>query len=351
MTSRPTPARQPRRSRRPPPARRARARSVGVIAIALLAGAAGVRSAGAASANPFGVMVGGGGLTMRSRVEVAKRLGVAYVRPWDLTLSDWGGFHQDTEAFQEAGFAIVLTVRNSGDRGPSGAPSKPPLDLARYEARLGSVLDKYKPALVSIEDEESSPSRFAGTPEQYAELLRAACAAAHARGVRCTNGGLPSKVVALLVAEQLRAQGQVDRADAFVERATSEAERRELRGPGGRERAARAVERGRALLAGYAGAKADFVNLHWDIPDAAAFEEAARHLSRATGLPVVSNELGQPTSDDDEVTAMLAAARRLGMPFVVWSSMDGNDRRGLQNPDGSLRGNGRAFAAFVRDSK
>ncbi len=321
-----------------------------IVLFLVIAGAAAART-GAAGANPFGVMVGGGGLTMRSRVEVAQNLGVSYVRPWDLTLSEWGGFHQDTEAFRDAGFGIVLTVRNSGERGPSGSPSKPPLDLQRYEARLASVLDKYQPELVAIEDEESSLSRFSGTPEQYAGMLRAACEAAHARRLRCTNGGLPGKVVALLVAEHLRSRGEADRADVFLGRATSESEQRELRAPGGRDRAARLVERAQALLGGYASAKADYVNLHWDVPDAAAFEEAARYLTRATGLPVVSNELGQPTSDEDDVRNLLAAVRRLDMPFAVWSSLDGADRRGLQNPDGSLRSNGRAFAAFLRDTR
>lgn len=306
----------------------------------------------AAPANPFGVMVGGSGLTLKSRIEVAHRLGVAYVRPWDLTLSEWGGFHKDLEAFQAEGFGIVITIRNTGDRGgPDTSPSKPPLDLANYARRLAEVLDKYKPALIAIEDEESSPAHFAGTPEQYAAMLATACEAAHARGVRCTNGGIPAKALALLVTDHYRAQDKDQLADDFFDRALSESERGEIRGPGGKEKTARSIEKGKALLGSYAKARADYVNVHWDEPDARAFEEAVAYVRAATGLPVVTNALATTSSDDDDVTELLAVTQKVGMPFVVWSSLDRGDRRALQNPDGALRAGGRAFARFVREGK
>lgn len=342
-----------RSSRAHPPSAVRRWFAAALGSAALLATAVAVCAAPPApTANPYGVMVGGSGLTLKSRIEVARKLGVAYVRPWDLTLSEWGGFHKDLEAFQAEGFGIVITIRNTGDRGgPDTSPSKPPLDLANYQRRLGEVLDKYRPALIAIEDEESSPARFAGTPEQYAAMLAAACEAAHARGVRCTNGGIPAKLLALLVTEHYRSQDKDQLADDFFDRALSESERGAIRGPGGKEKAAKAIEKGKQLLGGYAKARADYVNVHWDEPDAGAFEEAIAYARAATGLPVVTNALATTSSDDDDVTELLAVTRDAGMPFVVWSSLDRGDRRALQNPDGALRSSGRAFARFVREGR
>ncbi|MBK7974728.1 MAG: hypothetical protein IPK07_16100 [Deltaproteobacteria bacterium] len=330
---------------------------LGLVAIAVLVAAGTAPAAPPAAAptpapNPYGVMVGGSGLTLKSRLEVARKLGVAFVRPWDLTLSEWGGFHKDIEAFQAEGFGIVITIRNTGDRGgPDTSPSKPPLDLANYQRRLGEVLDKYQPSLIAIEDEESSATRFAGTPEQYAAMLAAACETAHTRGVRCTNGGIPAKVLALLVTEHYRAQDKDDLADDFFDRALSESERGAIRGPGGKEKTARAIDKGKQYLAGYSKARADYVNVHWDEPDASALEEAIAYVRAATGLPVVTNALATSSSDDDDVAALLAATRKAGMSLVVWASVDRGDRRALQNPDGALRSTGRAFARFVREGK
>lgn len=330
---------------------------LGLVAIAVFV-AAGAAPAAAPAAppapapNPYGVMVGGSGLTLKSRIEVARKLGVAFVRPWDLTLSEWGGFHKDLEAFQAEGFGIAITIRNTGDRGgPDTSPSKPPLDLANYARRLGEVLDKYKPALIAIEDEEASPAHFAGTPEQYVAMLATACETAHARGVRCTNGGIPAKLLALLVTEHYRAADKDQLADDFFRRALSESERGEIRGPGGKQKTAKAIEKGKALLGGYAKARADYVNVHWDEPEAKAFAEAVAYARAATGLPVVTNGLASTSSDDDDVSALLAVTRDAGMPLVVWSSLDRGDRRALQNPDGALRSTGRAFARFVREGK
>ena len=47
--------------------------------------------------NPIGVMLGGGGLRIDRRVALARELGAAYFRPWDVDTADWNGQSPDAE--------------------------------------------------------------------------------------------------------------------------------------------------------------------------------------------------------------------------------------------------------------
>ncbi len=69
---------------------------------------------------------------------------------------------------------------------------------------MRDIVRTLRPALLVVENlvvenEENSSLFYIGSPETYAEQLRAACRAAHQEGVPCTNGGLVSSLVALLV--------------------------------------------------------------------------------------------------------------------------------------------------------
>lgn len=101
----------------------------------------------------------------------------------------------------------------------------------------------------------------------------------------------------------------------------------------------------------------DYVNFHWYQNDAKAFGQIAEYLHRVTGKPVISNEVGSATTSPQTVTAILQEAVDLHMAYLNWFSGDitthGNNGdvqqvRALQNPDGSLRPTGDAFAAFVK---
>lgn len=145
-------------------------------------------------ANPFGVMLPSQLVRSPGGIEVAKTLGAVYYRPASIFLDQWNGTCMECDIAAGAGLQLVLTVRNSGP-----GPTVPPRDLAAYQSTLGQVLDRYRPALLVVENEENSALFFTGTPEEYAVLLAAACRVAHSKGVRCTNGGLVSTLVALLV--------------------------------------------------------------------------------------------------------------------------------------------------------
>jgi hypothetical protein len=88
------------------------------------------------------------------------------------------------------------------------------------------------------------------------------------------------------------------------------------------------IRKGQALLAAYRAAGADYVNFHWYIADPQALAEAVACLKAQTGLPVITNEIGQHTDDPHQTTAVMAKVVELGLPIAVWFNVDAPKARG-----------------------
>ena len=296
-------------------------------------------TAAPARENPFGLMLPSQLVRSSQGMAIAKGLGVVYFRPASIFLDEWNGSCPECDIGRDAGLQLVLTVRNDGRR----QASSPPDDLAAYRRVLGQVLDAYRPAVLVVENEENSALFYTGTPADYAAELEAACQVAHARGVPCTNGGLVSTLVALLVYNHYRQGGQTTAAQDFATRAFTPEEARLLNSPKAEEQ----IRKGNALLAAYRAAGADFVNFHWYVADPRALAEAVAYLVAQSGLPPITNEIGQHTDDPDQTTAVMRKVVELGLPVAVWFSVDAPKARALVDPDGALRPTGEAFRRFV----
>ncbi len=288
--------------------------------------------------NPFGLMLSSQLVRSSRGIGIAKRLGAVYFRPTSIFLDRWDGTCPECDMALKAGFKLILTVRNSGP-----LPTAPPSDLTEYQRTLRLVLDKYHPALLVVENEENSALFYTGTPADYADQLKAACRAAHQRDIPCSNGGLVSTLVALLVYDHYLEAGQAAAAQDFASRALTAEEREQL----GSARAHEQIARGKALLQAYRAAGADYVNFHWYIADTHALEEAVKYLREQTRLPVITNEIGQLTDDPHQTTATMGKVVELGLPIAVWFGLDGPRARGLVDPDGRLRPTGEAFQRFI----
>jgi hypothetical protein len=147
------------------------------------------------SENPFGVMLTGP-MALALRIEVAQRLGAFYFRPESLFLDRWDGTCRPCDAALSAGLKLVLTVRANG--GPA-TPTTPPSDLQAYRRTLSSVLARYRPAVIAVENEENSALFYTGTPEQYGAQLQAACEIAHQRGVPELSAPAPQQAATAMV--------------------------------------------------------------------------------------------------------------------------------------------------------
>lgn len=274
-------------------------------------------------------------------MQIAKALGAVYLRPSAIFLDEWNGTCLECDIALKAGLQLVLTVRNNGRR----QATSPPSDLATYQRTLSQVLDTYRPAVLVVENEENSALFYTGTPEEYAAQLKAACQVAHQKGIPCTNGGLVSALVALLVYDHYLSSGQSTAAQDFVARAFTPDLQRQLNSSQAQEQ----IDKGQALLSAYRAAGVDYVNFHWYIADTRALEEAVAYLRAQTGLPVITNEIGQFTDDPNQTTAIMGKIVELGLPIAVWFGLDGPKARGLVNLDGSLRPTGEAFKRFIED--
>ena len=306
--------------------------------------------------NPFGLMVDGENLEAQPRVNLARNLGAGYFRPWDVNVENWNGVCPDPacDLAQAAGLGLILTVRNNGGGdAPSGDPPQPTTptqDLVGYQKTISELIDRYKPAVLVVENEEDSTSFWNGTPTEYAVELKAACEVAHRVHTLCANGGLSSETIVLLVWAGYIEDGRPAEACSFIQRADLNLSQElcsvtSLMQLPDQIRAA--LDTGRKLIGLYQTSGQDLVNFHWYVADKFALSEAVSYLKRATGLPPMSNEMGQRDQAPDAVDKLLAAAIDLHLPYVVWFSLD-RSAQALQNEDGSLRPNGIAFRDFMQ---
>ena len=250
------------------------------------------------------------------------------------------------------GLKLILTIRNNNG-GPKN-PTTPPADLNSYKSILSRVVDKYKPEVLVIENEENSAALFYnGSVQQYLQELKAGCEVAHEKGIKCTNGGLVSSLVVFLVSENYKASGDAKKADEYLNRALVGAKQKlisQANSAKGREELAQ----GKEFLAGYKSSGADFMNFHWYVADTNALGEAVTYLRSASGLPVMTNEVGQQANTDStQVTNVMQKIVELGLPYAVWFSMDTNPpdgARALNEINGTLRPNGEAYKEFIVNS-
>lgn len=295
----------------------------------------------------YGVMLLSKNLSEMDRVTIASNLGVTIFRPEAIRISIQNGMCAMCDLITKAGLKALPSIMNSGG---AESPSSPPTDIAKYKAALTQILQKYPIKIVVVENEENSALFYDGTPQQYGIELQAACEVAHALHLQCTNGGLVSKLVALLVYDNYVSSKESSKAQDFANRVFTTQEREALQS----QKVIDQLKKGKQLLEEYKKAGADYVNFHWYIDDAKALREAVAYLASQTGLPVLSNEMGQQKNENpQQVTNLLSAAKELQLPLVIWFSMDVPgyaQAKSLVDEDGNLRPNGKTFQTFVKRS-
>ena len=262
----------------------------------------------------------------------------------------------DTRA---AGFNLVLNLNNAPK---TAQPAVPPAEINGYKNAVASALDRYKPALAVIENEELADKFYSGTPRQYLAELNAATEVAHARNIPITNGGIVSNAVMLATWNDLWTSGKRKEADTYAARAFDKG--RLAKGTindlpssanptkpvlAKSERLRRLLREAQQLITGYRKSKIDYVNFHWYGAGSNEIKQSIDYLERATKKPAVTNEIGQFNQDPSTVTSLLKATTSKKLPFVVWYGGDtGGAAVGLFEPKGGkLRANGNAFRDFM----
>lgn len=300
--------------------------------------------------NPFGLMLGPDSLGIEKRVALVKSLGGVYFRPWDVIVDEWRGACAECAAIEASGLKVLLTVRANGG---AQTPTSPPKDLNAYSRTLAQILDRRRPEVLVVENEENSAQFFyTGTPSQYGDELKAACQVAHSKGIKCANGGLVSGEVVLLVWANYLEKNLAANGCGFARRALETQQAQMLCNARALDQLPPLIQddlaKGKALVQAYKAAGVDYVNFHWYVPDPGALEEAVAFLQTATGLKAITNEMGQQSDNVGAVAPLLQKVLDLGLPYAIWYSVDAPRARALNNPDGSLRPTGEAFKAFMQ---
>jgi hypothetical protein len=292
--------------------------------------------------NPFGVFFNPRAFDLQTRIQLAKELGVKYFRTYPVLVPTWNGQCSECQPVHHAGLQFVLTIRNS----PSiTEPASPPADLAAYKQTVASILSAYRPAVLVVENEEDTPTYWSGSPDQYDQELTAACEASHAMKIPCANGGLVSVGASWLVYQHLLDTHQTDKAQVFAQHGLQSFQLGHLDDP---DYIRNIASKELSLVKSYRQTGIDYMNFHWYVADDVGFQDAVAAMKDLSGLPVISNEMGQHDTDPDGVTRMLDKVIELEVPIAVWFSSDGRLAKALVDPDGDLRPNGEAFRQVIQ---
>lgn len=320
--------------------------------------------------NPFGVLTNSqgsvGALSPAVRIKLAKAMGVNYVRT-AVVLSNWSGSVPANDAFINAGLKMVMNINNTPS-GRNNAVTDYPSDMVSYKRSLNSVFDKYQPEVVVIENEEANSNYHSGSAAEYITMLTTAIDAAHARGLRVTNGGLTSRELTLLTWKDFMNRGMTREANEFGKSAIPPEYLDDLPGLTRHKQMAERLRKIDSLIKAYKNLPLDYVNFHWyepinlrgltSFPANADFEHVVpgameavvNFLHNATGKTIMTNEFGPVTESPNLVKELMQEVLNLKLPYALIYSGDG-DRTGkaipLHTDEGSLKANGIAFKDFI----
>ncbi len=306
--------------------------------------------------------------------------------------ADWAGLDEIATRSRDLGITLHLKIRTGvcwatggTARYTRGAANKTesamPTDLGAYQRFVGEVVHRYGPYGVreyAIENEVNAPSYWAGSPEDYARLLRAAAETIRAtdQKARVVDSGISSVAYGMGVADRLLRADRVPEAvaayQAYFQRrvgtrgqqipaVTGEAQLRRALGTETNSRNLRFLAVTESLLT---DRTVDVRQVHFY----EHFSGVAPLLDylRATtppGTPIQAWEVGQFWRDGDgdpasRATEMVKTVTLLaagGIGEISWLPLAYNPnnaagsevRYGLLDPDGTEREAGRMLAALA----
>lgn len=267
-------------------------------------------------------------------------------------------------------------------RGQAGkTESAMPRDLKAYQTFVGDLVKRYKPLGVTryaIENEVNAQQYWAGTPEQYDTLVRAAAEAIHAAdpAAQIVDSGISSVAMGIGIADRLLDAGQPDQAVAaydtyFARRIGTRGKQIpqvndeiELQAALGHQ----VNQRNLAYLAVTDKLLADKVvqvrQLHfYEHPDGIGPLLDLLKATTPAGVPISAWEVGRfeksadaaPEVVADEMTKVTGELAAAGIIDVVWLPLAFNPgnkagaevRAGLLEPDGAERPAGAALAGLA----
>ena len=146
----------------------------------------------------FGALISN--LSSENRIKVCNALGAEYVRQ-PIILKDFDGRSVMMDKYEKNGFKVLLNLNYDRvrERGGNKVAKPFPTNMTEYKNLVGKVLDKYKPEIAVIENEEINDLYHTGKIEDYITELKTAIEVCKYHGVKVTDGGLAINWVSVLV--------------------------------------------------------------------------------------------------------------------------------------------------------
>lgn len=305
---------------------------------------------------------------------------------------DWAGLDEIASRSRELGITLHLKIRigvcwatGGTARHTRGTANKTesamPSDLAAYQRFVRAVVQRYGPYGVreyAIENEVNAPSYWAGSPEDYTRLVRAAAETIRATDptARVVDSGISSVAYGMGVTDRLLRAGRAPEAiaayQAYFQRrigtrgqqipaVTGEAQLRRALGTATNTRSLRFLAATEALLS---DRTVDVRQVHFyeHFSGVAPLLDYLR-ATTPSGTPIQAWEVGQFWRDGDGDPASRAAEMVKtvtllvagGIGEIVWLPLAYNPnnaagsevRYGLLDPDGTERDAGRMLAGLA----
>ncbi|MBS0645221.1 MAG: hypothetical protein JSR97_01335 [Verrucomicrobia bacterium] len=321
--------------------------------------------------NTFGVLVNdadGVNFSISQKVTFVKDVfKVPYTRV-SIAIPNWTGTSAIFEAFNNAGIKVFLNV-SSKVTNETTPPGPFITDLVLYRTKLIEILDKYKPEVLVVENEETNEQYYTSPPQDYINILTIAIDEGHKRNIKVTNGGIPLRTSTLLCWDNYQSTGQTAAAANYALRAFPSSISANMPAfMASNVQAQQMLSKAKTLMNAYKTLQLDFVNFHWyelvtqreiaaqtsDLPtlahvDMKAFEETYNYYKSFTGKQPITNEIGQINKVGSLLTDIVTKCYDLKIPYVIWYSGDGGAGKAtaLYDGSGTLRDNGNAFKTFI----
>jgi len=313
-------------------------------------------NAATASSTKFGAMQAGN-YTIDEKENIYRKLGVDYIR-YSIVMDNWNGSNKGYERYTKDGFHVVLNVNQHEQPTKEDRPLPFARDTVAYKKKLAAILDKYKPAVLVIENEETNLTYHYGSMRNYINMLKAAITVAHARGIKVADGGIHPRGLCYFIWKKYMNQGQTKKADDWMNSTMNSQMQFAAQHPEKKDNQIRIYwNRLDTLLNAFTKMKLDYVNIHiyepinnvgtGKVTVPGAIATMADYVRDRTGKLVMSNECGQHNTYPTCVTSMLNAFVDGDYKYAIWFSGDGTNAMALTNNNGTLRTNGVAFKDFM----
>lgn len=298
------------------------------------------------------------------KINVAKMLGAKAIR-MTISLDNYNGKSSAFEKIDAAGFGVYLNVYNhslndaNGTRIPQPFPTGDALET--YRQKLAALLDKYRPKILFVENEELVDLFHSGKVDGYAQQVAVTLVEAHMRGILVSNGGLTNPFITILAYRSLLDQGRIDDAKLLLNTAMDTRIAKACTYPGSNADIEAKTADASYLVQMYSRMGIDFVNFHWyeylksykRVDDGqsttGAMKLVVEYLQTATGKKVICNEMGQHNDNASLTASMLQDVQACNLKLMIWFSATSRNGATFPLNDGlKLNACGNAFKDFVK---